>query len=126
MFAIDFDRRQSGWKRARRHDMIDGDPPLTAVEIDEIASADIDSAGAVSDRPFVQQVDVDEARQRLAQRPGIIKSERLRSAGQGEERWHHARAATPSNARHGHSACAPYLPTFATAYAAPYLTTRPH
>src|SRR3546814_3706090 len=76
MFAIDFDRRQSGWKRARRHDMIDGDPPLTAVEIDEIASADIDSAGAVSDRPFVQQVEVDEARQRLAQRPGIIKAER--------------------------------------------------
>src|SRR3546814_9083326 len=53
-----------------------GDPPLTAVEIDEIASADIDSAGAVSDRPFVQQVEVDEARQRLAQRPGIIKAER--------------------------------------------------
>src|SRR3546814_20045958 len=71
--------------------MIDGDPPLTAVEIDEIASADIDSAGAVSDRPFVQQVEVDEARQRLAQRPGIIKAERLRSAGPGEERWHHAR-----------------------------------
>src|SRR3546814_13476870 len=79
MFAIDFDRRQSGWKRARRHDMIDGDPPLTAVEIDEIASADIDSAGAVSDRPFVQQVEVDAARQRLAQRPGIINAERLRS-----------------------------------------------
>src|SRR3546814_3421352 len=97
MFAIDFDRRQSGWKRARRHDMIDGDPPLTAVEIDEIASADIDSAGAVSDRPFVQQVEVDEARQRLAQRPGIIKAERLRSAGQGEERWHHARPEKTGN-----------------------------
>src|SRR3546814_10415844 len=105
--------------------MIDVDPPLTAVEIDEIASADIDSAGAVSDRPFVQQVEVDEARQRLAQRPGIIKAERLRSAGQGEDRWHHARPAKTGNARHGHPGGAPFVNTFAKAFAAPSRQVRP-
>src|SRR3546814_1995016 len=96
--------------------MIYGDPPLTAVGIDEIASADIDSAGAVSDRPFVQQVEVDAARQRLAQRPGIIKAERLRSAGQGEERWHHARPEKNGNARHGPPGGAPFVHTRSEAH----------
>src|SRR5215469_11145858 len=74
IFAIDTDGWKGRGQRSRRHDVFGRDVGHAAVEIMHHASADIGSANGQSRRSFVDNREVNQLTERLAQCCGQVKS----------------------------------------------------
>ena len=71
--GADLDHRQRRRQGAARHDVLRDDFGLRAVEIDEVAVPHVDRADGVAHRRAVEEVEIDQAEQRLPQRRGVVE-----------------------------------------------------
>ena len=91
MLAVDLDRRKSWRQCARGHDVLRADLLFRVVEIGEVAGAHVHRADAEAHVLLVDEVEVDQPRQRLAQRRGVVVADRLRRAAWPQRCRRHAR-----------------------------------